>query len=71
MAGLIDFADAVAGDPAYELVALFAGLFRCAPAPLRAFLEAYGPEPAFGPAAAAARTLEAFEAALWAGALEA
>lgn len=38
---LIDFGDARAGDPAYELPALHLGLFRCDKRLLRAFLAAY------------------------------
>lgn len=40
--GVIDFGDARAGDPAYELPALHLGLFHADKRLLRAFLEAYG-----------------------------
>ena len=42
MRALIDFGDALAGDPAYDLVALHADLFRCDKRLLRAYLDAYG-----------------------------
>lgn len=48
LSGLIDFADALVGDPTYELVALHLSLFQCAHDRLRAFLQAYGSEPAWG-----------------------
>lgn len=35
------------GDPACELVALHLSPLQCAHEPLRAFLEAYGPDPAW------------------------
>jgi hygromycin-B 7''-O-kinase len=43
--GIIDFGDAMVGDPLYELVVLHVGLFRCDTSLLRAFLAAYGPPP--------------------------
>ena len=49
IAGLIDFADAIVGDPAYELVPLHVDLFRCDGGLLKAFLAAYGADPAWGP----------------------
>lgn len=42
MTALIDFGDAMAGDPAYDLVALHLDAFRCEARLLRAFLAAYG-----------------------------
>ena len=47
LSGLIDFADAFAGDPAYDLVALHLSLFHCDQRALGAFLRAYGPDPAW------------------------
>lgn len=47
--GLVDFGDALTGDPAYDLVALHVDLFRCDAALLHAFLDAYGPLSAWGP----------------------
>ncbi|MDQ5853337.1 MAG: aminoglycoside phosphotransferase family protein, partial [Chloroflexota bacterium] len=41
-AGIIDFGDAMAGDPLYELGALHTGLFHCDKRLLRVFLESYG-----------------------------
>ena len=43
MAGLIDFGDAMVGDPAYELIALHLDAFRCDRRLLAAFLAAYDP----------------------------
>jgi aminoglycoside/choline kinase family phosphotransferase len=40
--GVIDFGDALVGDPTYELVALHLGLFRGDKRLLQAFLAAYG-----------------------------
>ncbi len=48
LAGLIDFADAFVGDAAYDLVPLGLSLFRCDRGALAAFLDAYGPDPAWG-----------------------
>lgn len=42
LSGLVGFADAMFGDPAYELVALYLHLLRCDRDLLRAFLRAYG-----------------------------
>ncbi len=42
MSALIDFGDAMAGDPAYDLIALHLDAFRCDTRLLRAFLAAYG-----------------------------
>lgn len=42
LAGIIDFGDAKAGDPLYELATLHIGLFRCDKRLLRRFLESYG-----------------------------
>ncbi len=42
MAALIDFGDAMAGDPAYDLIALHLDAFRCDRRLLRAFLAGYG-----------------------------
>lgn len=42
MTGIIDFGDAMVGDPLYELVALHIGLHRCDKQLLRAFLDGYG-----------------------------
>jgi hygromycin-B 7''-O-kinase len=42
MQGLIDFGDAMAGDPAYELIPLHMDAFRCDKRLLAAYLDAYG-----------------------------
>jgi len=42
LVGIIDFTDAHAGDPRYELVALHFGTFQCDTALLAACLDAYG-----------------------------
>jgi len=46
---LIDWADAMIGDAAYELVPLYLDLFQGRPERLRAFRTAYGDGPMFGP----------------------
>jgi aminoglycoside phosphotransferase (APT) family kinase protein len=43
--GIIDFGDAIVGDPLYDLVVLHIGLFRCDTSLLAIFREAYGPHP--------------------------
>lgn len=45
--GIIDFGDAQAGDPLYEIGALHVGMFGGDPALLAAFLRGYGPDEGF------------------------
>lgn len=49
LAGLLDFADAALAEAAYDLVALFSSLCAWDGEALLAFLEAYGPDPAWRP----------------------
>jgi len=42
LVGVIDWGDALCGDPYYELPALFFGTFGASTSLLRAFLQAYG-----------------------------
>jgi Ser/Thr protein kinase RdoA (MazF antagonist) len=50
MQGLIDFGDAMAGDPAYELIPLHLDAFRCDKRLLNDYLDAYGVSAAAKPA---------------------
>ena len=50
MQGLIDFGDAMVGDPAYELIPLHLDAFRCDKRLLDAYLDAYGVSAADRPA---------------------
>ena len=49
LASIIDWADVMGCDPAYDLVPLYIDLFRCQPALLRAFRSGYGEGPLFRP----------------------
>ncbi len=65
MLALIDFGDVVAGDPAYDLVALHIDLFGCDRRLLRAYLHGYDapkPDPDFARKAMAMTLLHRFNA---------
>ncbi len=49
LASIIDWADVMGCDPAYDLVPLYIDLFQCQPALLRAFRSGYGEGPLFRP----------------------